>query len=249
MTTQASKSQSSLEGRTVLVTGANGGLGEQFVIQALERGAAKVYAAARTPKDWADARVQPLALDITDPAAVARAVAAAPDVDLLINNAAIAPAGDTLFGPEDQARRIFETNFFGTLHVANAFAPVLAGNGGGTLLNVLSSAAWISMPTIYAASKAAAWSATNGLRFALEAQGTQVVGLLVGMIDTPMSAQYDVPKSSPESVVAQAYDGIAAGAVEILADDQTRDLKSRLSTKGEDFYPWLHSALRAFLGS
>lgn len=249
MTTQASKFQSFLEGRTVLVTGANGGLGEQFVVQALERGAAKVYAAARNPRDWADARVQPLALDITDTAAVALAVAAAPDVDLLINNAAIAPAEDTLFGPEDQARRIFEANFFGTLHMANAFAPVLAGNGGGTLLNVLSSAAWISMPTIYAASKAAAWSATNGLRFALEAQGTQVVGLLVGMIDTPMSAQYDVPKSSPESVVAQAYDGIAEGAVEIIADDQTRDLKSRLSTKGEDFYPWLHSALRAFLGS
>jgi NAD(P)-dependent dehydrogenase (short-subunit alcohol dehydrogenase family) len=249
MTAQASKPQSSLEGRTVLVTGANGGLGEQFVIQALERGAVKVYAAARTPKDWADARVQPLALYITDTAAVARAVAAALDVDLLVNNAAIAPAEDTLFGPEDQARRIFETNFFGTLHMANAFAPVLAGNGGGTLLNVLSSAARISMPTIYAASKAAAWSATNGLRFALEAQGTQVVGLLVGMIDTPMSAQYDLPKSSPESVVAQAYGGIAAGAVEIIADDQTRDLKSRLSTKGEDFYPWLHSDLRAFLGS
>lgn len=249
MTTHDSKPQSSLEGRTILVTGANGGLGEQFVAQALERGAAKVYAAARQPRDWGDGRIQPLALDITDADEVARAVAAAPDVDLLINNAAIAPVGDTLFGPEDAARAIFETNFFGTLRLANAFAPVLAANGGGTLLNVLSSSVWVSIPTVYAASKAAAWSATNGLRFALEAQGTQVVGLLVGMIDTPMSAQYDVPKSSPESVVAQAYDGIAAGALEVIADDQTRDLKSRLSTRAEDLYPWLHSALRAFLPS
>lgn len=131
--------------------------------------------------------------------------------------------------------------------MANAFAPILADNGGGTLVNVLSSSAWVSMPTVYAASKAAAWSATNGLRFALEAQGTQVVALLVGMIDTPMSATYDVPKSSPESVVAQTYDGVAARAIEIIADDQTRDLKSRLSVPGEEFYPWLHAALRELM--
>lgn len=249
MTLSTSKPAATLDGRVVLVTGANGGLGDQFVSQALERGAAKVYAAARTPKSWADPRIQPLALDITDADAVANAVAAAGDVDMLINNAAIAPADDTLFGPEEEARRIFETNFFGTLRVATAFAPVLAARGGGTLVNVLSSSVWVSLPTAYAASKAAAWSATNGLRFALEQQGTQVVGLLVGMIDTPMSAQYDVPKSSPESVVAQAYDGIAAGALEVLADEQTRDLKSRLNADAEVHYPWLHGALRAYLGS
>jgi NAD(P)-dependent dehydrogenase (short-subunit alcohol dehydrogenase family) len=249
MTTSSSKPAATLEGRVVLVTGANGGLGEQFVWQALERGAAKVYAAARTPKIWADSRIQPIALDISDADAVMNAVATAADVDMLINNAAIAPADDTLFGPDEEARRIFDTNFFGTLRVSTAFAPVLAAHGGGTLVNVLSSSVWVSLPTAYAASKAAAWSATNGLRFALEQQGTHVVGLLVGMIDTPMSAQYDVPKSSPESVVTQAYDGIAAGALEVLADEQTRDLKSRLSNLAENHYPWLHGALRAFLGS
>src|ERR1700744_538498 len=114
----------SLDGRTVLVTGANGGLGAHFVSQALERGAGKVYAAARTPRPWADHRIQPLPLDITDAAAVARAVAAAPD-------------GDSIAGPEDELRRVFETNFFGTLRVANAFAPVLGAAGGGTLLNIL----------------------------------------------------------------------------------------------------------------
>jgi NAD(P)-dependent dehydrogenase (short-subunit alcohol dehydrogenase family) len=236
-----------VDGRTVLVTGANGGLGEQFVAQALERGARKVYAAARRPRIWDDHRVQPLSLDITDPADVARAVVTAADVDLLVNNAGIAPGGDSIAGPEDELRRIFETNFFGTLRVANAFAPVLFANGGGTLLNILSAASWISVPTGYAASKAAMWSATNALRVQLQGQGTQVTGLLVGMVDTPMSARWDVPKVSAASVVAQAYDGIAAGLIEILADEPTRDLKSRLSTRAEDFYPWVDEQLRSFV--
>lgn len=236
-----------LDGRTVLVTGANGGLGEQFVLQALERGASKVYATARTPKRWEDRRVQPLSLDITDSDAVARAVAAAPDVDLLVNNAGIAPSGDSISGPEDELRRIFETNFFGTLRVANAFTPVLAANGGGTLLNILSAASWISVPTGYAASKAAMWSATNALRVELQGHGTRVIGLLVGMIDTPMSARWDVPKVSAASVVAQAYDGVADGSIEVLADEPTRDLKSRLSMKAEEFYPWLDEQLGSFV--
>src|SRR3954470_17207604 len=109
MTAPTDKIDASLHGRTVLVTGANGGLGEQFVLQALERGASKVYAAARSPRAWADARIQPLSLDITSADDVRHAVVAAPDVDLLINNAAIAPHADTLFGPENDARDIFET--------------------------------------------------------------------------------------------------------------------------------------------
>jgi len=247
--TVASDKTDSLQGRTILVTGANGGLGEQFVLQAIERGASKVYAAARAPRDWPDARIQPLSLDITSADAVRNAVLAAPDVDLLINNAAIAPQADSLFGSEEEARAIFETNFFGTLRVANAFAPILAANGGGTMLNILSTAVWVTMPTAYAASKAAMWSATNGLRFALEGQGTQVVGLHVGMVDTPMAAHFDTPKSSPASVVAQAYDAIAAGDIEVLADDLTRDLKSRLGTKAEDFYPGVHGMLRTLIAS
>jgi len=249
MTRSQSKYGASLVGRTLLVTGANRGLGEEFVVQGIERGAAKVYAAARTARTWNDARVHPLTLDITRADDVARALAAAPDVDLLINNAAVAPHSDTILGPEEELRSIFETNFFGSMRVANGFAPILGANGGGTLLNILSAAAWISMPTGYAASKAALWSATNALRFALEGQGTQVVGLLVGMIDTQMAENYNVPKSHPASVVAQAYDGIAAGALEILADDLTRDLKSRLNTRGEEYFPWMHAQLRSFLSS
>ncbi|MDB5613173.1 MAG: Short-chain dehydrogenase [Devosia sp.] len=238
--------EKSLEGRTVLVTGANGGLGEQFVIQALQRGARKVYAAARTPRQRDDARIETLALDITDAKAVANAAALATDVDLLINNAAIAPANDSMSGPEDELRRIFETNFFGNLLVANAFAPVLATHGGGTILNILSAASWIGLSTGYSVSKAAMWSATNGLRFQLQAQKTQVIGLLVGMIDTPMSSRWDVPKVTAASVVAQAYDGVVEGATEILADETTRGLKSMLSMKGEELYPMLHEQLASF---
>ncbi|WEK03812.1 MAG: SDR family oxidoreductase [Candidatus Devosia phytovorans] len=236
----------SLEGRTVLITGANGGLGEQFVMQALERGARKIYAAARKPRDWDDSRVQPLTLDLMDAQAAIDAAQRADDVDLLVNNAAIAPAGDSMSGPEEELRRIFETNFFGTLRVANAFAPVLAAHGGGTILNVLSAAAWIGLSTGYSVSKAAMWSATNGLRFQLQAQKTQVIGLLVGMVDTPMSSRWDVPKVSPASVVAQAYDGVVDGAMEILADEQTRGLKTMLSLKGEELYPMLHQQLASF---
>lgn len=238
--------EKSLKGRTVLVTGANGGLGEQFVLQALERDAKKVYAAARTPRQWNDARIHAVALDITNPQAVADVAALATDVDLLINNAAIAPAGDSMSGPEDELRRIFETNFFGNLRVANAFAPVLATHGGGTILNILSAAAWVGLPTGYSVSKAAMWSATNGLRFQLESQNTQVIGLLVGMIDTPMAARWDVPKVTAASVVAKAYDGVADGAMEILADESTKGLKSMLSLRGEELYPMLHQQLASF---
>ena len=177
----------------------------------------------------------------------ARAALAAPDVGLLVNNAAIAPEGDSISGPEEELRRIFETNFFGTLRVAKAFTPVLAARGGGSLLNVLSAAAWVTMPTGYAASKAAMWSATNALRTELRGQGTQVIGLLVGMIDTPMSARWDVPKVTAASVVAQAYDAVVDGSIEVLADEPTRDLKSRLNTKAEELYPWLDEQIAAIV--
>lgn len=237
----------SLKGRTVLVTGANGGLGEEFVAQALARGAVKVYAAARSARNWHDPRVQHLTLDVTSDSDIANAVAAAADVDFVINNAGIAPQGDAITGNPTALRQIFETNFFGPLAIANAFAPVLAAHGGGTLLNILSVAAWISVPTGYAASKAALWSATNALRLSLEAQRTQVVGLLVGMVDTPMSTRWDIPKVSAASVVSKAYDGVADGLIEILADDTAQAIKLQLSTKAETFYPALHEQLRGFV--
>ncbi|KKB77120.1 short-chain dehydrogenase [Devosia soli] len=238
--------EKSLEGRTVLVTGANGGLGEHFVRQALERGARKVYAAARSPRDWHDDRITILQLDLTDAKSIADAATIATDVDLLVNNAAIAPAGDSISGPDEEMRRIFETNFFGTMRLSNAFAPILATHGGGTIVNILSAAAWIGLGTAHSVSKTAMWSATNGLRFQLQGQKTQVIGVLVGMIDTPMSKRWDVPKVTAESVVTQTYDGVVNGALEVLADDDTRGLKAMLSTRAEELYPALHQQLAFF---
>lgn len=225
-----------LDGRTILVTGANGGLGEEFVRQGLDRGARRVYASARTPRRWDDDRVVPLTLDLDDTGSVTAAAAIATDVDLLVNNAAIAPADDrsVLGGDEDVARRIFDTNFFGTLRVTNAFAPVLAANGGGAMLNVLSLAVWTPVPSAYAASKAALWSATNALRLELATQRTSVTGVMVGLIDTAMASEWDMPKVSPVSVVEQAYDGVARGDFEVLADEDTRTVKSLLSGRLED---------------
>jgi NAD(P)-dependent dehydrogenase (short-subunit alcohol dehydrogenase family) len=239
-----------LDDRIVLVTGANGGLGEEFVRQALERGAAKVYATARSPRQWDDDRIVPLTLDLTDAGSIAAAATAAPDVDLLVNNAAIAPASDGSIASadDDVLRSVFETNVFGTIKVSGAFAPVLARNGGGAVLNVLSLAAWTPIPTVYAASKAAAWSATNGLRTELAAQGTTVTGVLVGMIDTAMGARFDVPKVSPASVVAQAYDGAVVGTFEVLADDDTRMVKGLLSRPAEDLGEATAQAMAAIAG-
>ncbi len=237
-----------LDGRKVLITGANGGLGEEFVRQALARGAARVYATARRPHPWEDARVVPLALDLTDPQSITAAAVTARDVDLVINNAAIAPEDDrsVLTQDDEITRRVFETNFFGTLRVARAFAPLLAGNGGGAFLNVLSAAIWIPVPTAYAASKAAAWSATNAMRAELAAQGTTVTAVVVGMVDTAMSARWDMPKVSAESVVEQSLDGVLSGAFEVLADDDARLAKSLLSEPYEELHAVAVQALSDF---
>ena len=128
----------------VLVTGANGGLGTHFVEQALERGARTVYATARTPREWDDPRIVPLTLDVTDPASVAAAAAAAADVTLVVNNAG-SSNGATVLNDNPALRDLFDVNLFGPLAVAGAFAPALATNGGGALLNVLSVLSWIGI--------------------------------------------------------------------------------------------------------
>jgi len=156
-----------LRNAVVLVTGANGGLGRLFVTEALSRGATKVYATARTPRTWDDERVVPLALDITSTQSIAAAAEQAGDVTVLINNAGIsAPRLPVLRTPLDDVRRVFETNVFGQVAMLQAFAPVLARNGGGAVIDVHSSLSWLAMGT-YSATKAAFWSFTNALRLEL----------------------------------------------------------------------------------
>ncbi|WP_205471104.1 SDR family oxidoreductase [Nocardioides sp. SYSU D00038] len=225
---------------TVLVTGANGGLGTHFVHQALERGATKVYAAARNPREWGDERVVPLRLDVTDAASVAEAARVATDVSVVVNNAGAA-TGASVLGDLDDSRALFETNFWGALEVANAFTPALR-QSRGTLLNVLSVLSWLGIGDAYSATKAALWSATNTQRLRLAGDGVHVAALHLGYADTPMTQHLDVAKIDPADVVRTAYDGIEAGEHEILADDVSRQVKQGLAGPLEALYPQLAGA-------
>ena len=215
---------------TVLVTGANRGLGLVFTRELLARGARKVYAAARDPATITEPGVQPLRLDVTNPDDVAAAAKLASDVTLVINNAGIAQAGGFLAADSEAVtRRIFETNFFGMLHMSKAFAPILKTNGGGALLNVLSVVSWVSgAMAAYSASKAAAWSLTNALRLELAGQNTQVTALHMGFVDTDLARDFDAPKSTAEDIVKRALDGLEAGDEEVLADERSVQVKQGL---------------------
>lgn len=223
-----------LDNATVLITGANRGIGLAFAKAALERGARKVYAGARDPRSVTLAGVTPLKLDVTSEADVAAAVQAAADTTIVINNAGIAQLGSFLV-PDAEAtlRRHLETNVLGVLRVSRAFAPVLARHGGGALLNVASIASWISGPLLanYAVSKSAVWSLSNGLRNDLRGQGTQVLTLHMGFVDTDLTHGIDLPKSTPEAIVARALDALEAGADEVLADQMTQQVKRGLSAE------------------
>jgi NAD(P)-dependent dehydrogenase (short-subunit alcohol dehydrogenase family) len=220
-----------ISGSTALVTGANRGLGRHFARQLLERGAAKVYAAARNPELVNLPGADVLRLDITDPASVAAAVAAAPDVTLLINNAGVSTFQNLVTGDLDKIRLELDTHFYGTLAVVRAFAPVLAANGGGAILNVLSRMSWLSYDgaNSYSVAKAAEWSLTNGIRLELATQRTLVSGLFMSATDTDMMAGWDIEKNDPAHVVRQALDGIEVGSLEIVADEDTAQSKAALS--------------------
>ncbi|MDH6484687.1 SDR family oxidoreductase [Streptomyces sp. SAI-127] len=233
----------SIDGAVVLVTGANGGLGTHFVHDALARGAAKVYATARSPRAWDDERIVPLALDVTDPASIDAAVAAAPDVTVLINNAgAIPPNASLLDVTEADIRANMETNFFGPVFLARAFAPILAAKSQAVLVDVHSVASWYAFGGVYSASKAALWSATNSLRIELAPKGVHVTGVHMGYVDTPMAAHADGPKLLPAELVTTVYNAVEAGEHEVLADELTVQVKSALSGPVEALYPDLHSA-------
>ena len=218
----------SLANQTVLVTGANRGMGKEFVRQLLERGAKKVYATARDAStiDTSDPRVVALQLDVTDADSVEAAVAATPDVNVLINNAGIVAGGPLLTADQTAIRAEFETNYFGPLRLASLLADRIADNGNGVILNMHSALSWVSFGGTYEPTKAALWSATNGLRLALAPRGVQVVGLHVGYVDTDMVAEVDAPKSDPADVVKSALDGIQTGAFEVLADDISHQAKA-----------------------
>jgi NAD(P)-dependent dehydrogenase (short-subunit alcohol dehydrogenase family) len=224
-----------------LVTGASRGLGRAFVEELAGRGAATIYAGARDPSRVTGPGV-PVALDITDPEQVAAAARRCADVTLLVNNAGVMALSPLIGAPTmDGARQEMETNYFGTLAMCRAFAPVLAAGGGGAIVNMLSVVSWFTNPAngSYGASKAAAWALTNGVRIELARQGTLVVGVHAGFVDTEMAAALagDAPKLSPAEVARQVFDAVEAGEVEVLTDDRTRRIKSLLPDDHEKIYP------------
>jgi NAD(P)-dependent dehydrogenase (short-subunit alcohol dehydrogenase family) len=229
-----------LSASTVLVTGANRGLGRALAAELLARGAT-VYAGARNPDQVDLPGAKPVALDITDPASVAAAAQATGDVTVLINNAGSATGTDLLTGDLDNIRLELDTHYYGTLSVVRAFAPQIAANGGGAILNILSVLSWVSFPEhgAYCAAKSAQWSLTNALRLQLADQHIRVAGLHVGYMDTDMVRTVDAAKSDPADIARIAVDGIAAGAYEILADDAARQAQAALSGGVPVLYPQL----------
>ncbi|ORV81549.1 short-chain dehydrogenase [Mycobacterium interjectum] len=218
-----------IKGSTVVVTGGQRGLGKAIVDELLRRGAAKVYATARSPKPSEDPRVVSVALDVTKPDSVAALAVTATDANIVINNAGIIGAHDLLSSDIEEVREVFETNYFGALRIAKAFAPILADNGGGALVDIASILSWVAGFGGYGDSKAALWSATNSLRLELEKQGTLVTGVHLSFTETEMTSGFDVPKNDPRQVARQIADGIERGDAEVLADDDTRYMKAALS--------------------
>jgi NAD(P)-dependent dehydrogenase (short-subunit alcohol dehydrogenase family) len=232
-----------VDGAAALVTGANRGLGAA-IAQALLDSGAKVYGGVRDSTSITNPEVIPVLLDVTSSGDVAYAARTCPDVSIVVNNAGILRSSSALaWGAEDAARAEVETNFFGPLRMARAFAPVLRENGGGALVNVLSVLSFISMPqgATYSASKAAAWSLTNALRMELRHQGTLVVAVHAGFIDTDMAASVEAEKVSPESVAGQIVAALERGAEEVLADPTTEMVKAALPNDLTALYPALQA--------
>ncbi|WP_277182527.1 SDR family oxidoreductase [Caballeronia sp. BR00000012568055] len=222
-----------LSNSIALVTGANRGIGQAYVAALLERGASKIYVAARdtaTLNDLlkTDRRLVPLPLDVTDPDQVAAAASIANDVTLLVNNAGFAAFEGAISAPDmDDARREMEVNYFGTLSLTRAFAPVLAKSPESSVINMLSMLSLVSLPmaATYSASKAAGLSLTRSLRAELGAQGTQVVGVLAVQTETSMGAKLPEPRMTPQEVVTDALDAIESGVNdEVIAGEQSRGI-------------------------
>ncbi len=228
-----------IDGSIALVTGAGRGLGRVFARELVARGAAKVYGAARNPAAVTEPGVTPIALDITDAGRVAAVARECADVTLLVNNAGVMRASSFIGTPSTEpAHAEMDTNYFGTLSMCRAFAPVLAANGGGAVVNMLSVASFYTNPLLasYAASKAAALAITNGMRIEVAHSGTLVVAVHAGFIDTDMAAGIDAPKVSPESVAQQTFDAVEADQIEVLADDRSRFVKASLPRDHELLY-------------
>lgn len=223
-----------IEGSVALVTGANRGLGAAFARALLAGGAAKVYAAARNPATVKQAGVVPVELDVTRPEQIEALARELSDVNLVVNNAGVFEPGPLLApNASDALQRQLLTNAIGPLRVVQAFAPVLAANGGGAVVNMLSVLSWLTLANMsgtYSASKAAAWALSNALRQELKRQGTELLSVHAAFIDTDMASGVQMPKNSPDDVARIAFEALQAGQSEVLVDDITRQVRAGFSS-------------------
>ena len=220
-----------IEGCKALVTGANRGLGRAFADALLEAGASKVYAGARDPSTITDPRLSPVKLDVTSERDVMDAATLCGDVDLLINNAGVLRNCPMLADGAAAAMRVeMEVNAFGLLRMVSAFAPILAKQGGGAIVNILSVASWFTDPFMatYGASKHAALVVSDAARVQLAKQGTPVVGVYAGYIDTEMAAHVSGPKTPAAQVVQRTLDAVRRGETHVMADDRAGTIRARL---------------------
>ncbi len=229
---------SNLNGKTILVTGSNRGIGAAVVRELLKTGVKKVYAAARKVSslpDFADPRVVPLALDVTDTATIAAAVAAAPDVDILLNNAGTAVFANFVDSPLDLIAGDMNTNYYGTLNVIRAFVPQFEARGTGTIVNTVSVVGLTSAPGLagYSASKAALQSLTQTLRVTLKAKGIKVQGIYPGPIDTDMARDIPMEKATPEHAATEIIKGLESGQDYIFPDPVAVHIGQLWATDGK----------------
>ncbi len=216
-------SSTTIADKAVLVTGANRGIGQALVEEALRRGAKRVYAGTRQPLAHADERVTPLTLDVTDEGQIQAAVESVDSLDIVINNAGLALYGDL----RDRAtlEQSLAVNLYGPYDMTQAFLPALT-ESRGAIVNVVSLAAWASVPVMpaYSVSKAAAFSLSQALRALLAGRGVSVHAAMLGPVDTDMTRGLEIPKSSPESVARGIFDGVENGEDEIFPDPMSESM-------------------------
>ncbi|MBF4609463.1 SDR family oxidoreductase [Curtobacterium sp. VKM Ac-1393] len=227
-----------ISNQVALVTGANRGIGEHFVNELLLRGVQKVYATSRRPELIDIPGVRVLPLDITDPESIRAAAEEASDVTLLINNAGLTTHTPLVTGDLENIRLEMDTHFYGTLDVVRTFAPVLASNNGGAIVNILSALSWFSVPNAgaYSAAKAAEWNLTNAIRLELAPQRILVQAVHLGAADTDMNAGYDGPMIDAREVPRASLDGLSKDAIEVIVDDASGHVKASLAGDPAEFY-------------
>jgi NAD(P)-dependent dehydrogenase (short-subunit alcohol dehydrogenase family) len=212
-----------LKGKTVLVTGANRGIGQALVEEALRRGAKRVYAGTRQLLTHADERVTPLRLDVTDEGQIHAAVESVDSLDIVINNAGLALYDD--LRDRTALEQSLAVNLYGPYGVTQAFLPVLT-ESRGAVVNVLSLAAWAGLPVMaaYAVSKAAAFALSQALRALLAGRGVSVHAAMLGPVDTDMTRGLEIPKSSPDCVARGIFDGVENEEDEIFPDPMSESM-------------------------